>query len=154
MRRADSFEETLMLGRIEGRRRGREKMRRLDGIADLMDMSLSKLQELVMDREAWRAVVHGVRKSWTRKSNWTELNWTELMDCNLPNSSVDGIIQARIPEWVAMPSARVSSQLRDWNRISCVSCTGRQVFLPLVPPGKSCICIYSAWWMSNFYNVI
>ena len=70
MQRADSFEKTMMLGKIEGRRRrGRQRVRWLDGITDTMDMGLGRLRELVMNREAWRAAVHGITKSWTRLSN-------------------------------------------------------------------------------------
>ena len=79
MGRADSLEKTLMLERIEGRSRGWHRVKWLDGITDSVDMNLSKLRKTVKDREAWHAAVHGVTRSWTRLSDWTELNWGDLI---------------------------------------------------------------------------
>ena len=115
MWRVDSLEKTLMLGGIGGRRRrGRQRMRWLDSINDSMGLSLSEFQEMVMDREAWRAAIHGAAKSQTQLSDWTELNWTEwqMMLSVFSHSTyslyslyytVHGILQARILEWVPSP---------------------------------------------------
>ena len=96
--RVDSFEKTLMLGGIGGRRRGRQRMRWLDGITDSMRMSLSTLWQFVMDREAWHAEIHGVAKSRTRLSNWTELKNTTFYFCSMHDTGCSGLVPWDDPE--------------------------------------------------------
>ena len=144
MWRTNSFEKTLMLGKIEGRRRRGQK-KWLDGDTDSIDMGLSTLQELAIDREAWRAAVHGVTMSHTWLSDWTEPNWSQYVlvtqscpthcdpvNCSLPGSSVRGILQVRIPHWVAIPFPIRSSWSKNQTGVSHIAgCSLRSE-----PPGK------------------
>jgi len=117
MRRVDSLEKTLMLGRIRGRRRrGQQRMRWLDGITDSMDMSLNELQELVLDREAWYAAIHGVAKSPTRLSDWTELRPVRLTPQSWPSCSCGSNISSDFKVLTVLEDcSALASQDPEWR---------------------------------------